>query len=413
MGEALSKPLHSARDKHGRTALHRECSGHSCSMSDVLRMLDDGADANCRDLHGQTSLHMASFIGYAHVITVLLQRGADVSLRDGLGRTALHYGCLSGQPRAVPVLLAAGCNASVSDHEGVTAAHMAAALGQLGALGAIVASRWFTKHVRDNSGRTPLHYACRENRVGASILLLSMGADIESESLSGTPLCVAVRSALQSEISQEASALNVIMVLLRYGADINRPSGTDGLAPLHLAVSSRSCGNEAVHLVDLLLSRGASVGVRDNSGSTSLHHACRNGRVLAVRMMLDSGASPCAVDSEGSSPLHEACAEGSVPISILLMRAGASLYLKNSAGRSPFALTRCIYMRAELYWMDRQLNRSWRARRAFLIVLLSCQYIGRGGSIPKEAAAGTELTRWEKVRGDVFRNLCRSIMSCL
>lgn len=63
-------------------------------------------------------------------------------------------------------------------------------------------------------------------------------------------------------------------------------------------------------IVDLLLSRGASVNVSDYSGSTPLHYAASRGHQNALLLLAHSGAEIQCRDNEGNSPLHLSAGNG-------------------------------------------------------------------------------------------------------
>lgn len=52
-------------------------------------LLEQKADVNARDKESQTGLHIASAIGHAGIVRLLLAAGADWKLQDRSGRTPL------------------------------------------------------------------------------------------------------------------------------------------------------------------------------------------------------------------------------------------------------------------------------------------------------------------------------------
>jgi ankyrin repeat protein len=72
----------------------------------VRRLLDQGADPNCRDDHGLTPLSVSSFEGMRDVVVVLIAAGANIHAQDTFGRTALHHAAVGGHtPTTVRLLM--------------------------------------------------------------------------------------------------------------------------------------------------------------------------------------------------------------------------------------------------------------------------------------------------------------------
>jgi len=66
---------------------------------------------------------------------------------------------------------------------------------------------------------------------------------------------------------------------------------------VHVAASG---GN--VEAVQALISSGASINKRDETGQTPLHAAARAGSVAALRTLLNAGASTTCTDDDGNTP---------------------------------------------------------------------------------------------------------------
>jgi len=71
--------LESENDERGRTWLHRLCEKVSSSRMVSLLVRERGFDANARDAHGWTPLHVAVFANRYDTTLALLQQGADVN----------------------------------------------------------------------------------------------------------------------------------------------------------------------------------------------------------------------------------------------------------------------------------------------------------------------------------------------
>ncbi len=75
---------------------------------EVERLLNKGADVNCRNHWTMTPLMLASMEGHRAVAEVLVKKGADLNTRDRQGYTALDWASMSGQKSVRELLLSRG-----------------------------------------------------------------------------------------------------------------------------------------------------------------------------------------------------------------------------------------------------------------------------------------------------------------
>ncbi|KAI0284499.1 ankyrin repeat-containing domain protein [Russula brevipes] len=97
--------------------------------------------------------------------------------------------------------------------------------------------------------------------------------------------------------------LEMVEVLLHYGADVGAQS-ISGRTALHFAAGSHRSG--APEVVRLLLNRGADINMRATDDATPLHSAAVYGAVDAVRVLLEHGASVDGKDDEGQTAFQVA-----------------------------------------------------------------------------------------------------------
>lgn len=117
---------------------------------------------------------------------------------------------------------------------------------------------------------TALHLAIENERDAMAELLLARGANVElREDIGLTPLLM-------------ARCERIVRLLLDHGADADA-QGKDGTTALHRAAMWP--GKEAV--VKLLLERGASVAITDNSGMTPRRQAAAGGLVAIEKLLLE------------------------------------------------------------------------------------------------------------------------------
>lgn len=93
---------------HADRQLLKECRrGH---LARVQRLVDGGADVNCRGSHGHSPLLVAASQGHREVVAYLLAAGADATQLANDKAPTLFYACVRGHSEIVDLLLGAGAN---------------------------------------------------------------------------------------------------------------------------------------------------------------------------------------------------------------------------------------------------------------------------------------------------------------
>jgi ankyrin repeat protein len=167
--------------------------------------------------------------------------------------------------------------------------------------------------IRDpDSGDTPLIMASFWDRESTVTLLLSLNANINAQNNDGyTPLFWPVCKNYRGLVS----------LLLAKGASLDIGT-TTGLKPIHWAATYGELGVLELGPMDLLITAGANVNDRDNSGETPLHHAVRHVYDVRAKYLLSHGADVNAKDNNGHTPLHAARVFGSKKMVKLLKANG-------------------------------------------------------------------------------------------
>ncbi|GFI48712.1 phosphocholine transferase AnkX [Lachnospiraceae bacterium] len=242
---------------------------------------------------------------------------------------------------------------------------------------------------RDESGNTPLIYACLKSARDLVKLLLDNGADAGLGNQ---------KNRMPIHFAAEAGNFQIISMLCNAGADVNC-TDNNGVTPLMLLAQNGKTDaalkllqnpdidisikdNEGRMAIDYATSSGLRELVKaltlaedahaDSYGNTTLHHACWNGQgevvkillekdpasvnkpndegesplILAVRksnlaiveLLLAAGALPSLADSEGVLPLHIAADKGDLFVGKTLLAAGADANQKTSEGQTPLIL---------------------------------------------------------------------------
>lgn len=327
-------------DESGRTALHLAAlGGHQSAVAILLKV---GLEKEAKDKDGRTPLHLGAQGGHPGTITTLLEAEADKEVQDGSGLTPLHVAVLGNHEEAVDKLLAGGSNANARDEEGCVPSHIAASRG----LESII--RKLSRHggfdIKDNNGRTSLHYASLGGHAGCIKLILgesTLGGP-GNEPQSSDDHKAGITKLLESrdddnktalELAAEKGIADSIQVLINMGADVNGTSPLNNRTALHLAVENNhkeavvqllaggadlekkesSDGRNCLHLaarkgyediIAVLLQKSPNIEERDNHQYTAFLLATYWEHPQAIKALLDGGANKDAKDQYENSAIH-------------------------------------------------------------------------------------------------------------
>ncbi|KAJ9144492.1 NACHT and Ankyrin domain protein [Pleurostoma richardsiae] len=163
-----------------------------------------------------------------------------------------------------------------------------------------------------SDGRSALYVAAGEGHDSIVGLLLNHGANVEARYDDFTPLLIAARNGHArvvetllnvgvnlSQGNQTGAALHwaakeghidVVQVLLAHNADVDDSSGLNGATPLMMAVNRRH-----MSVAQRLLSAGADVAIKDDSGHTAMYWTLEQEGVppeAIVSLLIEHGANP-------------------------------------------------------------------------------------------------------------------------
>ena len=137
-----------------------------------------------------------------------------------------------------------------------------------------------------------------------------------------TPLGFAARNGNFSQVQK----------LLDEGQEADQRGGDLNFTVLHLACMIES-GNAP--MVELLLSKGASVALKDNTGNIPLNIAAEKGDQDIVKMLLEAGSDINNVNRGGWTPINLAVRHKRGHVAKILIEAGADCNIRNNGVCAP------------------------------------------------------------------------------
>ncbi|KAE8447621.1 hypothetical protein EG329_010592 [Mollisiaceae sp. DMI_Dod_QoI] len=245
------------------TALHSAISGKDLEI--VKLLCDRGADINAQGPEG-TALYTAISKGNREIVKLLCDRGADINAKGPQG-TALHA-AISALDRAIVELLCdygADMDIIFGVHTPVeNALYQAINLNRPAKYHSAsldIAKVLFDKGARINEANLllSLHRAIQNRNLETIRFLLDHGADVDTRSLTSTPLIEAAKlpphhyyySNSLASFEQANMKSTIVNMLLEKGADVERKD-VDGYTALDHVVRGKD-----FKTADLLVEKGA------------------------------------------------------------------------------------------------------------------------------------------------------------
>ena len=241
---------------------------------DVTRCLADN-DPNVVDDQGRTPLHLAALEGKPEIMAPLTQAGADPDALDDKGRTPLHLVAYFGtNPETVAALVQAGADLAAPDAKGRTPLEFAEKFSETPAIVAALRDAVAAATAPPKRGppaAAAASVSCHDwntarffrNATVDDVVRCLDTEDPNARNQSGrTPMHYAAQGALPA----------LVLTLAEAGAEPNTLDGKGGWTPLHLA----AWFNTKPSVVAALLAVGADAAARDDTGKTPWDYAREN-----------------------------------------------------------------------------------------------------------------------------------------
>lgn len=342
-GAKINHSFQCATEEHSPmknlTPLHFACENPDEKVFDCLinrgALVNPDIRVNRSYVKYTTVLHYAAKHSKTKFIEKLLQLGANLHAQDEWGRTALHYAAQHGPYKAAKVLLEAGSCVTDGDNKDLTSLDCAA-------LSFGLSAEHSEKEVFDmlqllsNNGDFGTYKATNS----ALSFALSLAADsgnykaVKFLLIRGTPVTTVQREGITTHplsLSSGKGFKPIVELLLSRGVNINLKDSTNRMTAIHHAAL-----NGQSDMVIYLLEKGADVNIKSKSDMTSLHYAARGREEEIVRLLLPQINDIDATDVNGRTALFHAfdsrykCEN----IALTLINNGANFNIKDKNGQT-------------------------------------------------------------------------------
>jgi len=279
--------------------------------------LKSGADPNESSNNGLTPLLAAIEDSNLPILEILIQGGADVnSVRIINGTTPLLRAAELGNITIVKPLVENGAKLDFQNLKSGKHSLIVACEKDHGLVVAYLIQQGADLELKDEQGRTSLHYAVLSRQPEIVQLLLKGGADVN------TNCSFQRRSALwyASFIGEN----QITKILINAGSDVNALS-INGISPL-FAASQEGFAEVA----KTLIGKGADLEQKDDTdGATALAVAVYRDQAAVMKLLIDAGADVNTQTKQGFTPLSLAAEKGNADLIKLLLKKGANVGIKN------------------------------------------------------------------------------------
>ncbi|KAL3285379.1 hypothetical protein HHI36_019485 [Cryptolaemus montrouzieri] len=198
-------------------------------------LLEYGANANLKDIDGNTPLLIAVKHSKRDIAFALIDHNVDVTIADNNRSTPLHHAVAHNWVDMVKLLLKRGANINATEKGGISALHLVSSNPAYVQCLNTLLKHNANPNLRDIFGNTPLHQVCQliyEENVRA---ILDHGGNPNAGNNKGE---VPLHRAL------EVGHKKTIITLLEYGTDVNTRTPEGTLIEKAIQCVNRSMGIE-------------------------------------------------------------------------------------------------------------------------------------------------------------------------
>lgn len=183
IGKRGNKSLLEAHDMDQNTPLI-----YAARYSDdetISLLVQEGANANARNVLGETALHLASSRGREEAVKCLLEANASASLPNAAGMTPLWYAVRRQYSSIVKILVFAGAATASQNSFRETELHLASRYDNF-EIAKLLLDGGANPCAADLAGWTPLIWAARNGNADLTLDLILKGAEVEATDKDGS-----------------------------------------------------------------------------------------------------------------------------------------------------------------------------------------------------------------------------------
>ncbi|EQC26788.1 TKL protein kinase [Saprolegnia diclina VS20] len=261
----------------------------SYGRKDVAALLVScSARTSERNAGGETPLHIALMCSHDNVATLLVEAGADVHVLAS-GRSPLHCACEYGVAKVIPALLARGADVNAK-HDLASLLVSAIEGDRMDVAAALLASPHIDLHECQDDGQTILHAALLNGNHEIVRRLIQAGVDVD-----------------QRETELGVNALDLVLRMNDREMDhIVTPASN------HLQALMRALRRQNVPRFAALLQKPNSCNFSDEAGNSLVHSAVLAGNEAILDLLLAQPRAQCDTrNHEQKTPLALAIEGGS------------------------------------------------------------------------------------------------------
>ncbi|KII70693.1 Transient receptor potential cation channel subfamily A member 1 [Thelohanellus kitauei] len=287
------------------------------------------ANINARDKSDATPLCYAAMKRNGAALSELLEYPTvDIEAKDASWMTPLHYAAEQGCPRIARILIEHKADIKALNKFDMTPLHLACEEGHPEVARLILSAyeeRW-PQHLKeyvnkkDRNRLSPLHYAATSGVVELVSLLLEYGAECTFDSLNDytSPLHLACIT----------GKIENVTLLVENNSKIVDVKNQDQETPLMIAASLNR-----IDILTYLLKHDVDIDGFDQDQETALFLASKKDHIDSVKILLDAGAKLEKRNKNDHNPLHIAASNNSLRVAEYLLSTSYKDSLQNSWDR--------------------------------------------------------------------------------
>lgn len=250
-------------DNEGNTPLHLCCSnGHDACVKALLYFMefsDSKLDINVQNNQGETPLHLSFKWGYSSIVQILIEQDGDPLVSNRRGQS-----CFDCAHNSKMVKIFSAYKKNNTDRVRRSSVEITS---QQKIIGRIITA------ITDGDIRLVQHYLSIDDENQN----VNKFVDVNCSNYKGyTPLHVAAAS----------GHVDIVKMLIGYGADVNLLTTSEQYTALHLAVQNKM--SETVNV--LLDTEKCDLNKQDKCGNSVLHYACSIGDASIISKLVECGA---------------------------------------------------------------------------------------------------------------------------